>query len=170
MLFRTILLSTLALGAAAWLAAPATAAELPKEGTCKFKVTTEGKQVFSIIDRVRLDGVASWDENQKIIENCDRWPSMTRHCFGLNELTKGSPVAYGYCVGTDPDGDAIVWKLLPHPVDSADRNLDVIPDEVLMASGKYAGMTGKATSRCSFSGSPTDYTGTCDVEMTYKIP
>ena len=165
MLLRTILASCLALSAATRLAGPASALELPKEGACKFKVSVEGKQVVTTIDYARLDGVASWDENQKIIENCDGWPTMTRHCFGLNEFNKGSEFAYGFCIAKDADGDAIIWKLLPHSVESIDR----IPDQVLMASGKYRGMTGKGISQCTFSGSPTDYTGTCDVEMTYKI-
>ena len=59
-----------------------------------------------------------------------------------------------------------MWKLLPHSVDTVDK----IPDQVLMASGKYQGMTGKAVSLCTFGGSPTVYTGICEVEMTYKIP
>jgi len=166
MLFRNILVSALALGAAAYIATPASATEPPKEGTCKFKLSTEGKQIFTIIDSARLDGVASWDENQKVIENCEGWPSMTRHCFGLNELTKGSPRGYGFCVAKDADGDSIVWKVLPHNVDSTDQ----IPNEVLMASGKYAGMSGKESATCKFGGSPMDYNGTCDIEMSYRIP
>jgi hypothetical protein len=166
MLLRKFLVSALVLGAAACIAPPVNATDLPKEGTCKFKISSEGKQVFTIINSAQLDGVASWDENQKVIENCEGWPSMTRHCFGLNELTKGSPNAYGFCVAKDTDGDSIVWKVLPHKVDSKGPN----PNEVLMASGKYAGIMGKETADCKFGGSPTDYTVTCDMEMTYKIP
>jgi hypothetical protein len=164
--FRTVLTSVFTLGVVACLAAPAASTELPKEGVCKFKVSVEGKQVLTAIDYAKTDGVASWDENQKIVENCNGWPPMSRHCFGLNEMTKGAEFAYGFCVAKDADGDSIVWKLLPHSVESIDR----IPDEVLMASGKYRGMNGKAMSQCTFSGTLTDYSGTCDVEMTYKIP
>jgi hypothetical protein len=167
MLFRNIFISALALGAPAFLAIPATATELPKEGRCKYKVSTEGKQSFEIIDRVRLDGVAAWDENQKSSEACGAFPPMMiRHCFGLNEITGGAAVTHGYCVERDADNDAIVWKVAPHAVDAT----DAIPTEVLMATGKYKGMNGKAVSKCAFGGTPENYSLSCDVEMTFKFP
>lgn len=161
-----VLIVALALGATVCSATTAIPTELPKEGTCKFKVLVEGKQVITTIDYAKLDGVAAWDETQEITENCPGWPPMTRHCFGLNEIRKGQEFAYGLCVAKDANGEGIVWKLLPHSVESVDK----IPDEVLMASGKYRGMTGTSVSQCTFGGNPTEYTGTCDVEMTYKIP
>jgi hypothetical protein len=42
--------------------------------------------------------------------------------------------------------------------------------EVLMAGGKYKGMSGKLTSRCGYSGSEVEWTGLCDGEMTFKFP
>jgi len=42
--------------------------------------------------------------------------------------------------------------------------------EVLMAGGKYKGMSGKSTARCGYSGSEVEWTGLCDGEMTFKFP
>lgn len=155
MVFRTILAFIFALGAAACLAPPASAMQLPKEGTCKFKVTVDGKSATE-------DKFSSWSEIQTVIDNCNHWPPMKRHCVGFED----SGFDYGYCLGKDSDGDSIVWNILPHSVNTSN---DVVPSEVQIASGKYKGMTGKSTERCSFSGSETEYTGTCDVEMSYKI-
>jgi hypothetical protein len=130
--------------------------EFPKEGTCKFKVTVAGKSTMEEI-------FSSWSEIQTVTDTCNHWPKMTRHCVGFEDA--GS--SYGYCLGKDADGDSIVWNILPHSVNTSD---DMVPSEVQMASGKYKGMTGKSSDRCSFSGSDTEYTGTCDVEMSYKIP
>ena len=42
-------------------------------------VPIEGERVPTMIDDAQVNGVASWDEDQKIVENCQGWPSMTRH-------------------------------------------------------------------------------------------
>ena len=155
MMFRTILASTFALGAAACLALPAGAVDFPRQGTCKFKVTVEGKSTME-------DSFSSWTELQTVTDNCNHWPQMKRHCVGFED----AKVDYGYCLGKDSDGDSIVWDILPHSVDTSN---DLIQSEVKMGSGKYKGITGKSSDKCSFSGSDTEYTGTCDVELIYKI-
>ena len=171
MLLRKVAMFALVLGAAAGLASSATAANFPKEGTCNYKVSSEGKQSFEMVNRVAIDGVAAWNEDQKTSEACGPFPPMMiRHCFGLNEITKGKAVTHGYCVERDADNDAIVWKVLPHAVDATEEDPSAaVPTEVLMATGKYKGMTGKASSKCAFGGDPQNYTLACDVEMTYKF-
>jgi hypothetical protein len=159
---RLVLAVAMATG---FLASPAFAAGVPKEGTCKFKVDVVGKEIATMIDD-KENGVASWDEDWKIGENCKGWPPMTRHCFGLLEIKTGKELGYGLCVAKDGDGDSVVWKQTPHPTGGAAK----IPAEVLMTSGKYAGMKGTSTSQCVFSGDSEHYEGTCDEEMTYKIP
>ena len=137
---RNILVSALALGAAACVASLTTAAELPKEGTCRYKAISEGKEVFSRIDYAQYDGAGAWDEERAAIPTCDQWPPMTEHCFGLDEIIKGAATSQGYCVQMDAEGDGIIWKVLPHAVKAGTTNR--LTSELLMSSGKYRDMKG----------------------------
>jgi hypothetical protein len=87
-----------------------------------------------------------------------------RTLFGFDELSGKSRIITGYCVDTDQDGDKVVWKLVGSKVPDGGSG------EVIMAGGKYTGMSGKSTSDCTHGGSLSSYVGHCDVERTFKFP
>jgi hypothetical protein len=78
----------------------------------------------------------------------------------------------GYCVETDQDGDQILRRAT-----SGTRPLSVptgyTSAEVVIGTGKYAGMMSSLAATCQFAGKendPTHYSVTCDVQGSYKAP
>ena len=171
MLFRNFIVPILSLGAVAWSVFPATSTELPKEGACKFNSKLAGKLDTDKSNAVGSDAIESWGETLTVTMDCGQtqWPAMKQQCFGFDELIGSLRSSFGYCLDTDSDGDRILWKLIPgkRGRNSAMSNGSA---EVLMAGGKYKGMSGKSTSRCGYSGSEVAWTGLCDGEMTFKFP
>ena len=153
-------------------AAPhATAAELPKDGTCRLKVKLEAQQTLDQLSAAR-DGILSWDEKETITNaECDRaqWPSMRGHCFGSGELDGKFAISTGYCIDTDQDGDKIVWKL-PATKYNQYSSTSSYSSDVLMANGKYKGLSGTSKWHCVYSGTFAVSVGDCNVEMTFKFP
>jgi hypothetical protein len=110
------------------------------------------------------------------------------NCFGVLELVNKVSAAagpklpervikpHGYCIDVDADGDQIVFK------DANEERPWSSPEspshsEIVMGTGKYAGITGTSVATCLFGGSmpstgssPTSYQRRCDVETTYKLP
>jgi hypothetical protein len=171
MMLRCLLLPAFGLVAAVYSVLPGSAAGLPKEGTCRLKVKLEAKQTLEQLSAAR-DGILSWDENEdttKIDCGQTQWPPMKEHCFGFGELDGQFAVSTGYCIDTDQDGDKIVWKLPPSKY-LQNSTTSSYSSEVLMASGKYKGISGKSHWTCAYSGSFTAAVGVCDVEMTFKFP
>jgi hypothetical protein len=171
MLFRNFVLSALSFVAVAWSVFPATSTELPKEGACKFNSKLSGKLDTDKSSAVGSDAIESWGETITITMDCGQtqWPAIKQQCFGFDELIGALRFSSGYCLDTDSDGDRILWKLVPG---KRGRNSAMSNDsaEVLMAGGKYKGMSGKSTSRCGYSGSEVEWTGLCDGGMTFKFP
>jgi hypothetical protein len=172
MISRDSLLSILILGAVAWSVFPATSTELPKEGACHVSSKLDGKLELDKSNAVGSNAIESWGETHTTTVDCGQtqWPAIKeRRCYGFDELIGSLRFSSGYCLDTDPDGDRILWKLVPS---KRGRNSAMSNDsaEVLMAGGKYKGMSGKLTSRCGYSGSEVEWTGLCDGEMTFKFP
>jgi hypothetical protein len=172
MLFRDLLLSVLSFSAVALPVLPATSAELPKQGACKVSSKLEGKLDLDKSSSVGSNGIESWGETATITVDCGQtqWPAIKEErCFGLDELIGVLRFSTGYCLDTDADGDRVLWKLVPS---KRGKNSAMSSDssEVLMASGKYQGMSGKSTYRCGYSGSEVEWSGLCDGEMTFKFP
>jgi hypothetical protein len=169
--FRNFLLSILSFGALALSESPAASTELPKEGTCHVNSKLEGKLDVDKSNAVGSNAITSWDETVDVSIDCGQtqWPAIKERCFGFDELNGALRVSNGYCLDTDADGDRVLWKLVPS---KRGRNSATSNDsaEVLMAGGKYNGMSGKSTSRCGYSGSEVKWTGLCDGEMTFKFP
>jgi hypothetical protein len=171
MLFRNFLLSVFSFGAGACLLLPATSAGLPKEGTCHNKIRIEAKESSDMLGAAPAIGIATWIHTNTITFDCGQtqWPAMKERCFGIDELTGGSRLSTAYCIDTDHDGDKVVWKLVPSKTSAYSQETSG-SFEVLMASGKYTGMSGKLTFECGFSGSNAVYFGKCDGAMTFKFP
>ena len=168
---RNFLLSVFSFGVGACLLLPASAAELPKEGTCHVKSKADGKQTVDSLS-AKVDGISSWDETYEIISvDCGQaqLPPRKTHCFGLDELDGKFAASTGYCIDTDQDNDKIIWEIAPSKEPQYALTLSSSTD-VLMASGKYTGMSGKSTSDCTHGGSLSSYVGHCDVERTFKFP
>ena len=171
MLFRNLLLSVFVFGAVASVL-PAISTELPKEGTCHVDSKLEGKLDLDKSSSVGSDGIESWDETHTTTINCGhiRWPAIKeRHCFGLDEVSGALRLASGYCLDIDEDGDKVLWKIAPN---KRGKNSAMSSDsaEVLLANGKYKGMSAKSTYRCGYGGSYAKWSGLCDGEMTFKFP
>jgi hypothetical protein len=113
----------------------------------------------------------SWDDTRTVSFDCGptQWPQIKQRCFGFTELNHDFMSSNGYCLDTDEDGDKVLWKLVPNKWTGHGSNISG-SDEVLMASGKYKGMSGKSTYNCSYTGSSTHWSGQCDAEMTFKLP
>jgi hypothetical protein len=172
MLFRDFLLSVLSFGAVDWSVLPATSTELPKEGTCHVSSKLEGKLELDKSSSVGPNTLESWGETHTTTIDCGQtqWPAIKeRRCFGYDELIDVLRFTTGYCLDTDVDGDRVLWKLVPSKR-GKNSAMSSGSTEVLMASGKYKGMSGKSTSRCGYSGSEVEWTGLCDGEMTFKFP
>lgn len=171
MSLRNLLLSILSFGAVALSVSLATSTELPKEGACHVNSKLEGKLDVDKSNAVGSNAITSWDETIDVSIDCGQtqWPAIKERCFGFDELVGARRVSNGYCLDTDADGDRVLWKIVPG---ERGRNSPMSNNsaEVLMAGGKYSGMSGKATSRCGYSGSEVKWTGLCDGEMTFKIP
>jgi hypothetical protein len=172
MLIRNSLLSVFGIGVATYLVLPATSAELPKEGTCHLKVEVEGKKDFDRSSSVGPNGITGWDETHTLTGDCGQtqWPSMNEHCFGFDKLIGDFAFTNGYCLGTDEDGDKLLWKFGPLKYKQISSVITGALSEVLLSSGKYKGISAKSTSDCSYSGSLTQWSGHCDVDMTFKFP
>jgi hypothetical protein len=171
MRLKRFLFPVFSFGGIVFLLSPATPTELPREGTCHLKIKVRAKQTLDQLSSAR-DGILSWDENDEATKvDCGQtqWPPMKEHCFGSGELDGQFAVSTGYCIDVDQDGDKIVWKLPPSKYPQYTATLNYSSD-VLMASGKYKGMSGKSNWACVYTGSFTASLGECDVEMTFKLP
>lgn len=170
MLFRTVLLSALGLGAVAFAVFPARSAEMPKEGACHVKSTKEGKQTLNMIDKYERYGIGTFDEIGPTVSDCGQGQSQPakERCFGISEITNSDVSTVAYCISTDQDGDTVVWK-------SSSEGSELYggygkgTSEVLMGSGKYEGMTGTSTWFCSYHGNPDKYTSDCESKNNYKL-
>jgi hypothetical protein len=131
---------------------PATAAELPKEGTFTATYTGFGTYKGTAVGKERI--ISTWDENALSVGSgfLDR---ATWHCFGLNDTTAlattqragpapGVTVGHGYCVVTDPDGDQIAVDLVidKHAMDAKSWNGT---GTFTTGTGKYTGISGSYT-------------------------
>jgi hypothetical protein len=171
MLLRRCLFPACIFGAVMSFLLPATSTELPKEGTCHLKIKVTATQTLDQLSSAR-DGILTWNETDEATKvDCGQiqWPPVKEHCFGLGELDGQFAISDGYCIDTDQDGDKIVWKIPPNKYPQYTTTLDYSSD-VLMASGKYKGMSGKSKWACVYSGTFTTSLGDCDVEMTFKFP
>ena len=150
MLIHNFLLLACSFGAGACLTLPATSAELPKEGTCHFKVELEGKKDIDRSSSIGSNGITGWDEAHIVTGDCGQaqWPSMKEQCFGFDELIDGFAFTNGYCLNTDEDGDKLLWKFGPFKNKQNSPVLSGALAEVLMSSGKYKGISAKSTSDC----------------------
>jgi len=155
------------------LVTAATAGDLPREGTWHGTAAGEGKWTMNMIGTDGNTGLIVFDQTSTVEGD---GPKATEHCFGVLELAKRIINPHGYCIAVDADGDQIVSKDAnedrPGFQDQAPRHSDIV-----MGTGKYAGITGKSAATCVFGGSfpstgssPTSYQYRCKVETTYKLP
>ena len=171
MLFRNLVCTIFGSGVIACFISPAAATELPREGTCHTNSTIEGKVDHAQSSSVGGNAIESWSQTNTTTLNCGgaKWPSIKVRCFGFNEVIGAFRTPTGYCLDTDGDGDEVLWKLVPSK-GGANPLVSGGSSEVLMASGKYEGMSGKSTFSCGYYGSSAEWTGSCDGEMTFKFP
>lgn len=172
MLFRSLLLSLANFCIVSSFGLPATSTELPQEGTCHVDVQFKGKLDVDKSNSVGPDGIEVWGETHITTFNCGqtKWPATKEErCFGFDELIGAYRYSTAYCLATDEDGDKILWKFVPN---KSTKWSDTIRGsrDVLMASGKYKGMSGKLTYTCYYGGYPAEWNGLCDGEMTFKFP
>ena len=88
------------------------------------------------------------------------------NCPGTTIIRNGSYVHHGYCVLTDPDGDKIYGTSEGRgPADGVDLVGTVTYDR---GTGKYAGIQGNHTYKCS--GVGADSQAFCVQEASYRLP
>jgi hypothetical protein len=175
-------LAVIAVGA---LVTAAIAGDLPKEGTWRGKAAVEGKWTINKIGTDETTGLIVFDRTSTMEGDS---PMAREHCFGVLELVNKVSAAagpklpervikpHGYCIDVDADGDQIVFKDAneERPWSSSSGPSH---SEIVMGTGKYAGITGTSVATCLFGGSmpstgssPTSHQMRCDVETTYKLP
>jgi hypothetical protein len=159
--------SALALGAATFFATMAIASDLPKQGT--FSVASKATGSFQTFSGYPSE-VGVWDEPGKIIGD-GLLKDMAWRCFGMPEYVDGNfKDMTGYCVGTAPDGDQVVfgtkWEKTTILAGSAK-----VSGYSIAGTGKYEGIVAAYKADCYFGGAGLlVYTDDCDGQGSYKLP
>jgi len=136
---RTCTLTAATLSAAMLFGTPATAGELPKEGT--WSVTTSGVGTAKGVTVGKERTMAAFDENDLQVGE-GLADHMTLHCWGLFDITNGMAQHHGYCVATDPTGDQTSSDFSSdgrYPPDSKSVKGTYT---LTGGTGKYAGISG----------------------------
>jgi hypothetical protein len=163
---RIQLLSAVAAVAAALFATTAIADEIPKEGRFTSKVTTTGSLLQA--NFVGKGNAVNVYEENGTVEGSGG--SHKIHCVVLVPFIHDTVVEpHGYCIETDQDGDQIVARTTSgtRPLSAA---IGHSAGEVMLGTGKYAGMASSSTATCRFAGDMTKYSANCDVDGIYKMP
>jgi hypothetical protein len=136
---------------------PALASDLPKEGSYSgiFSAYDSTKPLFMGKDRSLILFEANGISFGKgIIDH------LTWHCFGIIDVVSGVGQNKGYCIGTDPGSDHIIFEFLtdkfPFP---SDKPLNVTV-KITSGTGKYTGITGGHTYTYEGNTSKTETDGT----------
>jgi hypothetical protein len=161
MLAHIRLLSAVAVGAAAFFAIPAIAAD---EGTVTAKFTSTGTPLEVIPVGQGVDHVFVEEEQGTIERGGGSHPWRCLWMTFINQHDRFD--SRGYCLETDQDLDQIVLKT----TSEGDGSTGSGAGEVVLGDGKYAGTTGKIAFTCQFVGNIGKYTANCDAQVSYKTP
>jgi hypothetical protein len=165
---RIQLLFTVAAGAAAFFATAAIA----DENTVAAKITFTGTASQIIHVGRGLYYVNARDEKGTIERGGSPSPewrgSHEWRCLAVASLIKAVWQIQRHCVETDQDDNEIVLKATS---ESGGQN-ESGTGEVMMGTGKYAGITGKIAFTCKYTCTDPLYTADCDAQVTYtyKMP
>jgi hypothetical protein len=132
---RTLAIAALALG----IATPALAQT--KEGTYSGTYTAYGTYKATPIGKER--GLSTFDENGLSLTD-GFLDHVTWHCWGLGDRANGVVQGRGYCVGTDPAGDQLVFDLESNK-DTPDQKSWKGSGRFTSGTGKFAGISGEDT-------------------------
>jgi hypothetical protein len=136
---RTCMLSAFTVSVAMFFAVAAMAADLPKEGTYTGTWTGLGTYKATQVGPDRLlvfyDSTGVWLTNGFL-------DHMIMRCWGTDDYVKGvGQFVGGYCVGTDPKGDQVVFTCPPSEKHTQNQNWGG-SCPFTTGTGKYAGVTG----------------------------
>jgi hypothetical protein len=129
---RTLVIAALALG----ISMPALAQM--KEGTFSGTYSAYGTYKATPIGKER--GLSTFDDNGLSLTNGFE-DHMTWHCWGMGDLTNGAAQNHGYCVGTDPAGDQLVFDFSDEK-HALDQKAWKGSATFTTGTGKYAGVSG----------------------------
>ena len=162
---RTLVIAALALG----IATPALAQM--KEGT--YNGTFSGYSTYKATQIGKERVLTTFDTNALSITD-GFLDHMTWHCLGMADFTNGVGQGHGYCVGTDPTGDQVVWNFGPDEKHARDQKSWSGSGTFTSGTGKYAGISGGGT----YTVHGPDFRSTAEgtgfayntIEGHYKIP
>jgi hypothetical protein len=155
------------IGAAALIATGAMAGGVPKERSFTNKVEAKGILLQTSLIGKYGDSVDVYQEDGTVGDNIDGPRKL--HCLLVVPFLQNTNLeGHGFCIETDQDGDQIISRTISGTrPNSADRHG---VGEVIMGTGKYAGMMSSSATSCKFSGSPDKYSAYCDVQGSYTVP
>jgi hypothetical protein len=168
---RTFLLSAFTLSASMAFGFAAAAADLPKEGTFNVDYTAFGTVKGTAIGKERI--MFTSDENGLYLGK-GFGDHVTLHNFGLGDIANGMEQFRGYGVGTDPNGDQIVFDYVSDGKFPADAKSYSGNITFTTGTGKYAGISGGGPFTCHSPEFRTAAEGTyaqsCTQSGSYKLP
>lgn len=156
------------IGAAALMATPSGAGDLPKTGAFSFKSTTTGAMRFVTVGNGG-SYLYIWEEAGKS-EGSSPFGNVTTRCFGVGETVQRiSEAPHGYCVDRDADGDQIAYRTASEKY--PDNKTSVRGwGEAMLGTGKYQGIVASYVIACEHSGPDAGYTNECEGQGNYILP
>ena len=134
-------LSALTLGSAMFFGVAAMAGDLPKEGTFSGAYTGWGTAKATQIGKERL--LVSTDQSGVTLTN-GFTDHVVWHCWGTNDAVKGMAQWSGYCTGTDPAGDQLVYNCVGEK-HALEQKTSGGSCSFTTGTGKYVGVSGGLT-------------------------
>jgi hypothetical protein len=148
----------------------AMAADLPKEGAANGTYSSYGTFKVIPIGKERL--LFQFDENGFWLSD-GFGDHLTSHCWGTGDYTGGMGQEQGYCVGTDPGGDQVVYTWTDEKHALGAKSVDA-SDTWVGGTGKFTGISGRgATGVCHSdfkAATEGTYFSSCTAKLNYKLP
>jgi hypothetical protein len=119
-------------------AAPANAADLPKEG--QVDVTYSGAGSLKTMPLGKEKSFFLFEENGLSVGE-GLLDHMTWHCWGVGDGINTVIAFRGNCIGTDPAGDQLAIEFAADKADLA-KPPYTFPNKLIGGTGKYAGISG----------------------------
>ena len=151
--------------------------EPPREVAIDGKLVMNGRVVArnSVGNPMSKDGEAgvaqiySYDEKGKETFAGPFPLPLAVHCFGFTQVMSGTEQSYGYCTGTDSDGDQILMRTTA-PTHPAVASPFSTSGEALFGTGKYVGYTGALASACESWAAGVTYETACADKGAIRRP
>jgi hypothetical protein len=161
---KLIIASALILGSVL----PATAGDLPKEGTFSGIYNTLGQYKAYPVGNDRV--LFSLGDQGELVSD-GFLDHSTWQCWGKGDHTKGTGHDQGTCVATDPSGDKVVDEWISEDYTIGQKKPFKINSKFSGGSGKYTGITGDFTGSVDggFSVPEGSYIVRTEMKGSYKL-